>query len=420
MVGTCLLIAFFVLAKFSFTRLRRCNIDEIELDEGAKAFLKKLFDNPHLFISSVQFYVVMLFLLLGILLQSLVEAFSPYLNLATPLVYALVLILTAFVVLIFAELLPKALALSFPEFTFRLTRRFIRLMLFLVRPLAKLTLVITKFFLKKTEVPVMSEIDLIHSEEEIRSLVNHSHLSGAIDKVESELIDNVFDFVDRIAKEVMIPRQDVECLYTDATYEENRNIIIASKHTRYPLCDGDKDHIIGLIHVKDFLEHEKEAKTNIKNIKRKILIVPEVMKLSVLLQNMRSQRIYQSIVVDEYGGMVGLVGLEDIVEELVGDIKDEHEESKEQIIDLGNGVFDFDGTTLVGDVEYELKINLVDCEEDTIAGYIFGLLGQSPEIGERVTVNNYEFIITEMQGYRITRVEARPLTEELKTDEQES
>ena len=240
-------------------------------------------------------------------------------------------------------------------------------------------------------------------------MVSRSHQEGELDQVESELIDNVFDFVDRMAKEVMIPRQDVDCIYVEDGYVEAMDMVRSTSHTRYPLCVEDKDHIIGLIHIKDLMEHAKEAVVDLKNIRRDILTVPEVMKLSTLLQFMRNRRIYQAIVVDEYGGMVGLVGLQDIVEELVGDIQDEHETHLAPTVSYADGSYEFDGKVLVDEVENVMGVELSDNDSDTIGGFVFGLLERTPVIGDSVIVEGYKFTVTQLQGYRISRLHVLPI-----------
>ena len=163
-----------------------------------------------------------------------------------------------------------------------------------------------------------NEIDMAHSEDEIRMLVTASHKEGKIDQVESELIGNVFDFADRLAKEIMVPRQDIVCLYTEDTMNQHLQTIRQSRHTRYPLCEDDKDHVLGLVHIKDIMDLYIHKRSNLNLIKRPILMVPEIMPASKLLQLMRMRRTYLAMVVDEYGSTVGLIGLEDILEELVG------------------------------------------------------------------------------------------------------
>lgn len=321
----------------------------------------------------------------------------------------LVWLLGAAFVLALGEMVPKTLALSYPEQVISWTTRITSFVAKLVWPLIQLSAVVAHLVLGKKHPKILTEIDMIHTEDELRHMVSHSHQEGAIDKEESELIDNVFDFVTRRVKEIMIPRNEVICLYTDDTFDENLKVVAASPHSRYPLCEGDKDHVIGLVHVKDLMEHWEVATDDLRSIRREILFVPEVMLLPDLLQQMRSQRVYQAIVLDEYGGMVGMAGLEDIVEELVGDIKDEHEKKKEMIVDLGDGAFEFEGTILIDEVEHILHTDLTDADEDTLGGFIFGLLERTPEVGDVVQHSGYEFTVLELSGYRISRALVRPI-----------
>ena len=214
-----------------------------------------------------------------------------------------------------------------------------------------------------------------------------------------------------MAKEVMVPRQDVDCIFVEDGYDEAMKVIRSTSHTRYPLCVEDKDHIVGLVHIKDLMERQNQARKDLRNIKRDILTVPEVMKLSTLLQYMRTRRIYQAVVVDEYGGMVGLVGLEDIIEELVGDIQDEHESHLPATMSYADGSFEFDGKVLVDEVSEMMNIHIEDSDSDTIGGYIFGLLERTPIVGDTVDAYGYTFEVIKMQGYRISRLRVTPLPE---------
>lgn len=420
-----LCIGFFVTAKFSFTRLRRNPIDTLsQLKKEDEVFMTKLYHRPSLFIYSVQFFILTLTLIFSYISYGLVNTATEIFTVLWGwpeywehiLAFIVVILISATILLSFGEMVPKSLGLSYSE---SLAPSLARVVVFVARfiyPFVSIALFISRKVLKLFKTNLMTEIDLIHSEDEIRALINMSHKGGAINKEETELIDNVFDFVTRLAKEVMIPRQEVVCLYTDDSYEDNMKVVRESKHSRYPLCEGDKDHIIGLIHVKDLMENAKQAQKDLRLIRREILVVSEVMKLSSLLQYMRTQRTYQSVVVDEYGGMVGLVGLEDIVEELVGDIQDEHAEEREQIVALGDGTYDFDGTVLVDDVEDLLHIEISDAEEDTIGGFLFGQIGRTPEMGDFIECNGYEFTVTELQGYRVSRVFVRPLPPTIEED----
>lgn len=408
-----------VLGKFSFARLRAEHIEEMDaLSEKKKVQLSKLYKKPGIFINTAQFLIIFLTLVLAYTGSFLVHALAsthPFIWIHTwePWVIDFVILLVvSLLVLIFGEIIPKALGLSFPLRYIVLSTTCIIGIHKLVAPFIWLANGIGNWLLRSTGAPYRTEVDLVHSEEEIRMMVNRSHSEGVLTHVEGELIDNVFDFVERMAKEVMIPRQDVKCLYVEDSYDESMKTVRATSHTRYPLCVEDKDHIIGLVHIKDLMEEEDKARKSLRLIRRNILTVPEVMKLSVLLQYMRSRRIYQAIVVDEYGGMVGLVCLEDIVEELVGDIQDEHESPSLPIITYPNGTFEFDGKVLIDDVEDAMHINMEDADEDTIGGYIFGLLERTPLVGDTVDTHGYQFEVMEVQGYRISRLRAKPLPKE--------
>lgn len=424
-LGVLCVIVFLVMAKFSFARLRRSTLEDVNLPEKDRIILSQLFNKPAVYFHGLQCIIVALLLELGYLLQplsvSFSQAFSDWMNdwgmYGEIAGHILFLVMAAILVYVLEELIPKSIALMYPESIFVKTNALATKMVYIVQPLVRLVNGVVSYFLSLFDMKIMTEMDLVHSEEEILTLVDHSHKSGAIDSVESELIENVFDFAERLAKEVMVPRQKVVCLYADDSFEDNWDTILASKHTRYPLCEEDKDHVIGLIHVKDVIENETLAKRDLRSIKRDILVIPEVMKVSTLLQYMRTERTYQSIVVDEYGGMVGLVSLEDIIEELVGDIKDENEESKEQIVSLGEGAYDFDGTVLIGVVEETLGIELSESDEDTLGGYIFAVLGQTPKLGDRVEYGGYAFVVTNLEGYRIDRVEAFPVAETVLDEE---
>lgn len=416
-----LIINVLVLAKFSFARLSEEHLDEVEdLSEDAKAFLKTLYQRPERFVNTSQFLILFFIVLLSSVGTALVgpyvqqwigslgihnEAFAIFMDIV-------VIACIALIILVFGEIIPKALGLSFPLRYVRWTAKVVCILGYIGTPFVWIAQHASELLLRGVGAPYKNELDLVHTEEEIRMMVNRSHLEGQLDHVEGELIDNVFDFVERMAKEVMIPRQDVDCIYVEDDFETTMKNISETSHTRYPLCMEDKDHVIGLVHIKDLMEQGDKARRDLRLIRRDILLIPEVMKLSVLLQYMRTRRIYQAVVVDEYGGMVGLVCLEDIIEELVGDIKDEHENDTPAIVANPDGSFEFDGKVLVDEVKYAMHVDFDDPEEDTIGGFIFGLLERTPVVGDTAEVADYMFTVTEMQGYRIARLKATPIVRE--------
>lgn len=322
-------------------------------------------------------------------------------------VYGCICIALCFAAWVFGELIPKSVGLQCAEKSLKRIRPFIQPWCRLLYPLICVGNWLGKVLLKGRNLEVTNEIDMAHSEDEIRMLVTASHKEGKIDQVESELIGNVFDFADRLAREIMIPRQDIVCLYVGNNMNMHLAAVRQSRHTRYPLCEGDKDHILGLVHIKDLMELYIHRQSNLRQIKRPILMVPEIMPASKLLQLMRERRTYLAMVIDEYGSTVGLIGLEDILEELVGNIKNEHNMEKEEIQPLPGGGYEFAGTVLLEDVEELLHLPVEeDVDTDTIGGYIFNILGHTPAEKEEVRIGTYRFIITEVRRFRIARVKA--------------
>lgn len=412
------LINFFVVAKFAFARLRKEHVEDMDiLAEKDREFLLKLYQNPEYFLNTTQFLILFFILALAgtgtFVFDSVVENLMSVMHMHNEMMHfildILLLLFISLLVLIFGEIVPKALGLSFPTKYVNTYSRIVVGAGRLVYPFIWIASKISTGILKFYKTKYLTELDLVYTEEEIRMMISRSHEEGQLDQVESELIDNVFNFVDRMAKEVMVPRQDVDCVFVEDGYDEAMKVIRSTVHTRYPLCVEDKDHIIGLVHIKDLMERPNQAKKDLRNVKRDILTVPEVMKLSTLLQYMRTRRIYLAVVVDEYGGMVGLVGLEDIIEELVGDIQDEHEPHLPAKMSYADGSFEFDGKVLVDEVEEMMDVEIEDSDSDTIGGYVFGLLERTPIVGDTIDANGYTFEVTQMQGYRISRLKVTPL-----------
>lgn len=250
-----------------------------------------------------------------------------------------------------------------------------------------------------------SEGDDAHTEEEIRLLMEESHRQGLIDDTEVDFVDNVFDFTDLNVREIMTPRTDMVCLYLEDTMDENLHIILEEQLTRYPICREDKDHIVGFLHVKDLMRVMAEGrKPNLRRLARKALIVPESMDVSVLLKTMQKQRSQMAIVVDEYGGTAGMVTIEDIVEEIVGDIQDEFDEERPTAERRGKRIFSVDAKMLLEELEDILEIDIEDEDVDTVGGWLYDQIGQTPRVGQMAAAGGNLFYVEEVDGVRITRV----------------
>jgi len=259
-----------------------------------------------------------------------------------------------------------------------------------------------------------TEHEAAHTEEEIRILMEESHKSGYIDKTELALVDNIFDFAERNAREIMIPRTDMVCLYANLSFEENLQIALTEKMTRYPVCHPDKDHIIGFIHIKDlFTAVTKGKNIHINTIIRKVITVPESMQISDLLKMMQKKRTQLAIVIDEYGGTAGLLTIEDIIEEIVGEIQDEFDEERLPIEEKGNDNFSVDGRVLLEEVNDLFGLHIENDDVDTLGGWIYSQVETPPKLNQRIEFDGFEFIITEVENLRINRVVVKKMNESI-------
>ncbi|MPM28412.1 Magnesium and cobalt efflux protein CorC [bioreactor metagenome] len=203
----------------------------------------------------------------------------------------------------------------------------------------------------------------------------------------------------------MVPRQDMVCLFTDDSLSDNMKVVKESGHTRYPLCLEDKDHTLGIIHIRDLMDLKgKSDDYDLRSIMREIVVVPEGMSIAKILQTLQKRHIQMAVVADEYGGTAGLVTMEDLLEEIVGDIQDEHDQEEPDISRLPDGSYEFDGLVLLDDVSDILNIEFDEPEEDTIGGFVFGLLGRRPEVGDIVVAEGFGFEVLRAAGFRVERV----------------
>lgn len=247
--------------------------------------------------------------------------------------------------------------------------------------------------------------EIAHSEDELRMIMEESHKSGYIDNTELQLVDNIFNFSERTAKEIMIPRMDMVCVYKEKTFEENLQIVLTEELTRYPVCNPDKDNIIGFVHIKDMLGIvARDSERDLNNIIRKIITAPETMSVSDILKTMQKEHTQIALLIDEYGGTSGLVTLEDILEEIVGEIQDEFDEERPEIEDLGNDSYSVAGGTLIEDINDLLHLELEMDGADTIGGWLYMTIGEEPQVSHQAKAEGYLFTVTEVDNLRINRL----------------
>ncbi|MFM9871848.1 MAG: hemolysin family protein [Fimbriimonadaceae bacterium] len=242
-------------------------------------------------------------------------------------------------------------------------------------------------------------------EDEIKEILESNEDSGGIEEEERELLESVFEFGDTVAREIMTPRVDMESIPLDATLPTVANLVEATGHSRFPIFSETDDNIVGIIHAKDVLRALARNQTDVplEQIMRPVQNVHETQKLHSLLADMRSKKTQMVIVKDELGGTAGLVTIEDIVEELVGEIIDEYDQELSQIAEESSG-HSVSGKLHIDDINEAIGTNFESEEFDTIAGYVFGLFGRQPAVGETISDGSYNFIIEESDGRRINRL----------------
>lgn len=418
-----------MLAEFSLVRIRKNRLEElIEQGKPKAALVLNMSEHMDTYLSACQIGVTVASLLLGWFCGPLLARFvldflgaeildSWYAH-TLSFVFAFFCIVLLHVVL--GGLVPRSVALAKVEEAAMFVATPLRYFHYLLYPLVLFSNFISRGILRMLGYKNVPHEDIAKSEDELRMIVSASERGGELDKVESRLIDNVFDFSDRVAKEVMVPRQDTVCLYADKSLQENLHTVRESNHTRYPLCLEDKDHMLGMIHVRDLMNvNLKDTNFDLRSIMREIMVVPESMNTGKILQLMQHKHLQIAVVIDEYGGTAGLLTLEDLVEEIVGDIQDEHDKAKvADVVQLPQGEYEFDGLVLLDEVAELLNVDFEEPEEDTIGGYIFGQLGRKPERGDVIVSHGFRFEVLEASGFRILRVKAEPaLKAQQKNDE---
>ncbi|MFY0545255.1 hemolysin family protein [Brevibacillus sp. H7] len=405
---------FFVAAEFSLVKVRQTRLVQLVNEGNSSAkYAQKVTQQLDAYLSACQLGITLASLGLGWVGEPAIAHFVEPLfvqlemphYLVSPISFAIAFGIITFLHIVFGELAPKSLAIQKAETTSLWTAAPLMVFYKLSYPLIWLLNGAANFFIRRLGVEPATEEESAHTEEEIRLLVNQSHKSGHIDQTELALVDNVFEFSERLAREIMIPRIDMVCLYDDNTFEENLEIMRESRHSRFPVAHEDKDRLIGFVHTTDFyLSALTKGKADLKDFLRPLLTVPESMEISHVLRLMQKRRSQLAIVIDEYGGTAGLITMEDILEEIVGDIQDEFDENERPEIESSNNELSVSGKTLLTELNDYIPIEIYSDEVDTIAGWLYSQLNEEVAEGRSVKYQNYLFTITELENHRITRV----------------
>ena len=405
---------FFVAAEFCCVKMRTSRLETLIAEGSSRAgYAKQLTEHLDYSLSVTQFGITLASLGLGWVGEPAIAALILPVTQAAglpdevghtaALAIAFTIITSLHIVL--GELTPKSMAIANVE-NIMLAIAF-PMVLFgrVMRPFVWILNTVANYISRRLGYDVKGENEDAHTEEEIRLLMKESFRQGLINSTEADFVDNVFSFTELNAREIMVPRTDMICLYLDDTSAERIKTILEEQQTRYPVCYEDKGHIIGFIHVKDLLPPLiRGERLNLRRYIRKALVVPESMDGSVLLRTMQEQGSQLAIVVDEYGGTAGMVTVEDIIEQIVGDIRDEFDEERESVEWRAGDVCSVDAKLLLEEVADLLAVRIEDEDVDSIGGWLYDQLGEAPRVGQMAAHAGTLFYVEEVDGVRITRV----------------
>lgn len=410
-----LLNAFFAMTEIAFVSLNDAKIDLLAKSGDKKAQkIKKLLDVPSKFLATIQIGVTLAgFLSSAFAAESFADDLAPLLtpllgNSAKSVAIILVTILLSFFTLIFGELVPKRLGMKNHEKIAFATVGIIRAISIILAPFVKILTFATNAVSKLFGVTESDEE--IVTEEEIRMMVDAGEEKGAIEEEEKEMINNVFEFNDISVSAIMTPRNDIFALDLNITVSELFDELENDRtYSRIPVYDEDPDDIKGILYVKDVLNKPKDTK--IADLIREPFYVPETMKINELFNELKLQKIQIAIVVDEYGGTAGLVTMEDVLEEIVGDIFDEYDEIENLYEAIDENTYIFDAGITIYDLSKVLDIDIEEGDYDTLSGYFLELLGRMPKENEHptVTTDKLEMTVEEFKDNRILTVKIHKL-----------
>ncbi len=414
---------FFVAAEFALVSVRGTRITELvaQGNQAAK-WAQKALENPDQVIAATQLGITLASLGLGWvgepalshLLEPVIQLFPGDIqsevshSLSAGFAFAII----TFLHVVVGELAPKSIALQNPEDTSLWVARPTLWTEWIFKPFIWALNGTGNYLLKLVGVEPASGHELVHSVEELKMIVSASAEGGVVEDEEREMLYAVFDFGGLLVRQVMIPRTEILGFEADMDLDESIEIATHSTYTKFPVYEDNLDNILGVVHIKDLLraEHDHERKNWVaRELIREAYFVPETVPVRRVLQEFRDRRQHIAIVMDEFGGTAGLVTLEDLMEEIVGEVSDPFDISQPEIQRQPDGSVSLDGLALVEEVNEALGLNLNEPNYDTIAGFVLGKLGSIPEVGDAIDIEGLRFKIQSMDGMRIERLSLSPI-----------
>lgn len=422
--------AFFVACEFAIVKVRSSRLDQLIVEGNQRAVLsKKIADNLDEYLSACQLGITISALGLGMLgeptvrmmLAPVFDRFVLDANVETILSFTIALAIVTYLHVVVGELAPKTIALhKAEELSLSLAvplNLFYRLMYPIIKGMNGSARLVTRLLGFKS----ISELEVGHTEEELRIILSDSLRSGEINQAEYKYVNRIFEFDDRVAKEIMLPRTEMMTVDKEMTLSEVFELLGVEQFTRYPIIDGDKDHVIGLINMKHLLTAYIKDPTNgsksVINYMQPIIRVIETIPIGELLLKIQRERIHMAVLLDEYGGTSGLVTIEDILEEIVGEIRDEFDmDELPELQIVGADHYILDAKMLIENVNHALNIEILEDDIDTIGGWFMDQRFEAIQ-GEKIIEQGYEFTVKEVDGNHILYLEAKKQPPDIATNE---
>src|SRR5438067_11593393 len=414
-LGLVLLNDFFVACEFAIVKVRSSQLDALWNEGNLRAvFAKHVRGHLDAYLSATQLGIPLASLALGwIGEQFLAHLLRPAFVLVNVHSHALVstipvtlaFIGITFLHIVFGELAPKYLAVGNPLSVSLGLARPLGAFYVLFKPAIWLLNKSSNFFLQKLlRIKPVAGSELAHSEEELRLILDQSEKSDEVSALGRNLLVNALDLRRRVVRDIMTPRGEVVFLDLEQTFEENVKKALESRHTRFPLCRGHLDNTVGLVHIKELVPMMRDPHPDLLRIKRELIPVPEMMSLEKLLNLFLTKHAHLAIVVDEYGGTVGMVTLENVLEEIVGDIQDEFDTEKAEFRKINENEFTVAGSLGLYELRDLAGLELESADVSTIGGYVTHLLGHLPKQGEQVRIGDYLVTISQTDGRRVDQL----------------
>jgi CBS domain containing-hemolysin-like protein len=427
--GLILINAYFVAAEFALVKVRTSQIDQLAQEGNWAARLtSKALDRLDAYLSASQIGITVASLALGRAMEDWVEPIirAAFLKVGLPagsiviggiaiaIVPVVALTLVTFLHMALGEQAPKTLAIRAPRILALITAPPLVIIAHIFWPVIWLLNTASNLTLRILGLGVSNHEELTHTEEELRHILSESVEGGHLSRSERIMIENVLNLEEKTARRVMVPRPDIVYLSLSRPLEENLRIARQAGHTRFPLCEDDLTTVIGMIHVKDVFRSgcNPNGRLDLRQLARKVPFLPVSLRLDQVLLEFQKNRVHLAMLLDEYGSVVGMVSLENVLEEVVGPIQDEFDREQPQITPLGDGVYEVEASAPLDVLAEKVRLELPETDAETVGGLVLDLLGRLAKPGDTVYVSGHQLTVVRADPTRIRKIRIEPLKPE--------